>query len=208
MNKGLFITLEGAEGVGKSTQMAFIADVLTQSGRTVVETREPGGTATGEAIREIVLNNKELNISAETELLMIFSARAQHVSEIILPALERGDTVLCDRFTDATYAYQGGGRGIAEDRIRILENWVQAQLRPDLTLLFDAPVETGLGRASKRSAADRFESETMAFFEKVRQAYLALAVAEPERFVIIDATPDINEVQRTIKQELEAKGLC
>lgn len=204
----MFITLEGIEGVGKTTHMQFIAALLEQAGHQIVQTREPGGTRTGEAIRELVLNAKELDISSETELLMIFSARAQHLDEIIRPALRQGKTVLCDRFTDATYAYQGGGRGIEKTKISILEDWVQGPLRPDLTLLLDADVELGLERARKRGEADRFESETVNFFKAVRQSYLDIASQDAARVVVIDASKTIAEVQESLKQKLQERQLC
>lgn len=204
----LFITLEGVEGVGKSTHMAFIAEKLRAGGHTVTLTREPGGTAAGEAVREILLHGKEMHIAAETELLLIFSARAQHLEEVIRPALSRDELVLCDRFTDATYAYQGGGRGIAKEKIKRLEAWVQEGLKPDITILLDAPVEIGLARANQRSSADRFESETVAFFERVRQSYLAIAKDEPQRVHLIDANKPLEAVQQDIADLLRAKQLC
>ena len=208
MKKGLFITLEGIEGVGKSTHAVFIAELLQNNGHEVTLTREPGGTGTGEAIREILLHHKVENIADATELLLIFSARAQHLDEVIRPALAKNTSIVCDRFTDATYAYQGGGRGLGKDKIRLLEDWVQEGLKPDLTLLFDAPVVTGLSRAKKRSAADRFESETIAFFEQVRSAYLDIARAEPERVYVIDASQSLQQVQADISELFKRKGLC
>ena len=208
MKKGLFITLEGIEGVGKSTHAVFITELLQNNGHEVTLTREPGGTGTGEAIREILLHHKVENIADVTELLLIFSARAQHLDEVIRPALAKNTSIVCDRFTDATYAYQGGGRGIGKDKVRLLEDWVQEGLKPDLTLLFDAPVATGLSRAKKRSAADRFESETIAFFEQVRSTYLDSARAEPERVYVIDAAQSLQQVQADISELFKRKGLC
>lgn len=208
MKKALFITLEGIEGVGKSTHAVFIVELLQNNGHEVTLTREPGGTETGEAIREILLHHKAGNISAATELLLIFSARTQHLDEVIRPALAKNKTIVCDRFTDATYAYQGGGRGLGKDKVRLLEDWVQEGLKPDLTLLFDAPVATGLSRAKKRSAADRFESETIAFFEQVRSTYLDIARAEPERVCVIDASQSLAQVQADISELFKEKGLC
>ncbi len=208
MKKGLFITLEGIEGVGKSTHAVFIVELLQNNGHEVTLTREPGGTETGEAIREILLHHKVENIADATELLLIFSARAQHLDEVIRPALAKNTSIVCDRFTDATYAYQGGGRGLGKDKVRLLEDWVQEGLKPDLTLLFDAPVATGLSRAKKRSAADRFESETIAFFEQVRSAYLDIARAEPERVYVIDASQSLQQVQADISELFKRKGLC
>ena len=208
MKKGLFITLEGIEGVGKSTHAVFITELLQNNGHEVTLTREPGGTGTGEAIREILLHHKVENIADVTELLLIFSARAQHLDEVIRPALAKNTSIVCDRFTDATYAYQGGGRGLGKDKVRLLEDWVQEGLKPDLTLLFDAPVATGLSRAKKRSTADRFESETIAFFEQVRSTYLDIARAEPERVYVIDAAQSLQQVQADISELFKRKGLC
>jgi dTMP kinase len=208
MSDGLFITVEGIEGVGKTTQMEFLETLLNEQGKDVIVTREPGGTRTGEAIRELLLHSKDINISDTTELCLMFAARAQHLDEVIRPALASGQIVLCDRFTDATFAYQGGGRGINVDRIRILENLVQDSLRPNLTLLLDAPVKTGLERAHKRSDADRFEQETIEFFDKVRSEYLSIAKAEPDRVMVIDATVSIDAVQKNLRAALESKGLC
>ncbi len=200
---GLFITLEGGEGVGKSTQLTHVADWFRQQGRQVTTTREPGGSRAGEAIRKILLRQDDVAISAETELLLIFAARAQHLIEVIRPALAAGQVVICDRFTDASYAYQGAGRGIALEHIAQLEHWVQDDLRPDLTLLLDAPAELGLERAGRRGSADRFEAETLAFFQAVREAYLDLARSEPERVVVIDAGRDEATVRRDIQAVLE-----
>jgi dTMP kinase len=202
MSRGLFITLEGGEGAGKSTSLDFVRQLIERSGREALVTREPGGTALGEKIRELLLHGRD-GISPDTELLLMFAARAEHLAQVIRPALERGACVLCDRFTDATYAYQGGGRGVPEARIRVLEDWVQQGLRPDLTLLLDIPVEQGLTRAGKRSAPDRFEREQREFFERVRGAYLAIAAREPQRIRIIDASRDIPAVQAQLRAALE-----
>lgn len=208
MTTGLFITLEGIEGVGKSTQAGFIRQLLEKAGHTVVATREPGGTETGEAIRSILLEGRALAIDDITELMLIFSARAQHLQEVIRPALARGELVLCDRFTDATYAYQGGGRGVPRERIAVLEEYVQGGLKPDYTFLFDAPVEVGLSRANHRSRADRFEAETERFFEQVRRAYLELAQAEPDRIHVIDAEPAEEQVRKSLQALLRRLELC
>jgi dTMP kinase len=205
MTTGLFITLEGIEGVGKTTQIDYVGELFRQNGKVVTITREPGGTSVGEAIREILLNRKDLDITVETELLLMFAARAQHLKRIIEPALARKEIVICDRFTDASFAYQGGGRGIPGEEIQKLKMWVQNGLEPDLTLLLDAPVEIGLARAGKRSEPDRFESETLHFFESIRQEYLLMATAEPERICVIDAVPDLESVQRQIHDTLLAK---
>ncbi len=199
---GRFITVEGSEGVGKSSNLDFIESLLIGAGKTVVRTREPGGTELGERLRAILLDAKQQNICDDAELLLMFAARAQHLAEVIRPALAAGNWVLCDRFTDATYAYQGAGRGIPFERIAVLEQWVQGDLRPDLTLLLDMPVADGLARAGARSAPDRFEREQAAFFERVREGYLQRARQEPERFRIIDASPPLPEVQAQIRAAL------
>jgi len=202
---GRFITIEGIEGVGKTTNIDFIHALLNEAGRDVVLTREPGGTPIGEDIRELLLGHKHEGMSDDTELLLMFAARAEHLHKVIRPALADGKDVLCDRFTDATYAYQGGGRGISIDHIAILENWVQGELRPDLTLLLDVPVAVGLDRAGKRSAPDRFEKEKHDFFERVREMYLQRAKAEPKRYRIIDASQPLDDVQSQIQAELQAE---
>lgn len=194
MKQGIFITVEGGEGAGKTTMMDRMVDWLVAQGRRVVRTREPGGTELAEKLRQILLDKSNVGLSGQAELLLMFASRAQHLDEVIRPALQRGDTVLCDRFTDATWAYQGGGRGLPLDDIAVLERLVHGDLQPDLTLLLDLPVEQGLQRASKRGEADRFEEESRAFFERVRQAYLRRAAAAPERFAVIDASGDLDEV--------------
>jgi dTMP kinase len=198
MARGLFITLEGGEGAGKSTSLAFIEAWLRQAGRNVLVTREPGGTEAGERIREILLHARELAMQPETEMLLMFAARAEHLARVIRPALERGQVVLCDRFTDATYAYQGGGRGIPDARIAAIESWVQGELRPDLTLLLDLPVEVGLKRANSRSDPDRFERENLEFFERVRAVYLARAAREPQRVRVVDAAQPRESVEQQL----------
>lgn len=204
MTKSLFITLEGSEGVGKTSNMEFIKTLLTERGIGFVETREPGGTALGESLRSMLLGEEYKGMSDDTELLLMFAARAEHVAQVIRPALEKGQWVLCDRFTDATYAYQGGGRQLDIQRIEGLENWVLGELRPDLTILLDAPVEVGRERAGKRSAPDRFEQERDAFFNRVRASYLARAEAEPERIKVVDASQELVSVQLQIKQIMQA----
>ncbi len=198
MTTGLFITLEGGEGAGKSTQLAYIRQRIEAADIPLHVTREPGGTPLAEQIRALLLDHREESMASDTELLLMFAARAQHLAQLIHPALARGEWVLCDRFTDATYAYQGGGRGIDFARIAVLEDWVQGELRPDLTLLLDLPVEVGMARAGQRGDLDRFEREQRDFFEHVRAAYLARAEQEPQRFRIIDASQDITGVQRQI----------
>jgi len=203
MQQALFITLEGVEGAGKSTLMEFIADLFSKTGQEVIQTREPGGTKTGEQIRNILLDSNNIGLTNDTELLLMFAAREQHLQEVIKPALSSGKVVICDRFTDASYAYQGGGRGIEQSRIQILETWVQQGLKPDLTLLFDVDVEIGLRRAGKRSEADRFEKEETAFFERIRSCYLARAKNEPERFRIIDSAQSYDNVKQQIHDILQ-----
>ena len=201
---GCFITLEGGEGAGKSTSMDFIRHHLEAAGKKVCMTREPGGTPLGEAVRDLLLDTRFEGMAADTELLLMFAARAEHLQQVIHPALARGEWVLCDRFTDATYAYQGGGRGIPRARIGMLEEWVQQGFQPHLTLLFDLPVELGLARAGERGEPDRFEREQRTFFDKVRQAYLQRAEAEPQRFRVIDAAQDYQAVQAQLARELDA----
>jgi len=200
--KSLFITLEGTEGVGKTSNLEYIKSLLDQAGIEYIVTREPGGTPMGEALREMLLGEAFKGMSDDTELMLMFAARAEHVAQVIEPALQKGQWVLCDRFTDATYAYQGGGRQLDMERIRGLEQWVLGDLKPDLTLLLDAPVEIGRERAGKRSAPDRFEQERDAFFNRVREAYLARAKAEPGRIKVIDASVELEAVQQQIAQVL------
>ena len=209
MTRGKFITLEGGEGVGKTTNLAFIKDYLEQHNITVVVTREPGGTELAEKIRQLLLDTKSEVVSEQAELLMMFAARAQHIKHVIEPALTHGKWVLCDRFTDATYAYQGGGRNMKISTIKWLENMVQGPLRPDLTLLLDAPVEIGIERVRKRGAADRFESEKISFFDSVRRAYLLQAELYPERIKLIKANQPLADVQRAITDVIRILlGLC
>ncbi|MEY3787024.1 MAG: hypothetical protein RIQ94_674 [Pseudomonadota bacterium] len=198
MTRGKFITLEGGEGVGKSTNMAFIKNYLFQHKISVVVTREPGGTVLAEKLRQLLLDKNSEVISDQAELLMVFAARAQHIKHVIEPALAKGEWVLCDRFTDATYAYQGGGRNMRISAIEWLENMVQGALRPDLTLLLDAPVEIGIERARSRAEFDRFESEKISFFEQVRRAYLLQAELHPDRIKLIKANQPLVDVQRAL----------
>jgi dTMP kinase len=197
---GKFITLEGVDGAGKSTHLGFVADWLRAQGREVVVTREPGGTPLGETLRELLLHRE---MDADTELLLMFAARQEHLARLILPALARGAWVVSDRFTDASYAYQCGGRGIAMERIAALEAWVQRGFRPDLTLLFDVPPEVAEARRSAARAADRFEREADPFFSRVRNAYLDRAQAEPTRIQVLDARHSIAELQAEIAQLLQ-----
>ncbi len=198
MSRGRFITLEGSEGAGKTTQLAFIQAYLEAAGKPVVITREPGGTPLGEQIRALLLSHNHEGMSVDAELLLMFAARAEHVHRVIAPDLRAGRWVVCDRFTDATYAYQGGGRGVPESRIAALESWVLGTLRPDLTLLLDLPVEIGLARRSAGGEADRFEREERAFFERVAQAYRGLAETNAGRYRLIDASRDIAAVEADI----------
>ncbi len=203
MVRGKFITLEGTEGVGKTTNLQFIKTLLQQHGLPVVATREPGGTLLGEKIRQLLLDPDTELLSEQTELLLVFAARAQHLKHVIEPALAQGNWILCDRFTDATYAYQGGGRNMKASTIEWLENWVQGNLRPDLTLLLDAPVNVGMERAKIRPGeADRFELEGQHFFEHVRRAYLLQYELHPERIRLIKANQPLAEVQRAIMDAL------
>lgn len=202
MSEGKFITLEGSEGAGKSTAMQAVQDWAQESGIDFVLTREPGGTPLAEKIRDLLLDKDHTAMCDDTELLLMFAARAQHLNELIIPTIAKGQWVLCDRFTDATYAYQGGGRGIADDRIVQLEQWVQGGLRPNLTLLLDLPVEQGLARAGERGDLDRFEQEQISFFERVRTAYLGRAKQYPDQFRIIDACMSIEEVRQQIYKVL------
>ncbi|UAW96954.1 dTMP kinase [Halopseudomonas nanhaiensis] len=191
---GMFITFEGPEGAGKSTNLTIFAEALARAGCPALLTREPGGTPVAEQIRGVLLADHEEPVNPDAELLLVFAARAQHLHALIRPALEEGRVVISDRFTDATYAYQGGGRGIDPLRIAALEEWVQGSLRPDLVVVFDVPVEVGLERARARNALDRFEREPTAFFESVRGTYLSRAAADPTRYRVIDASGELPEV--------------
>jgi dTMP kinase len=200
---GKFISIEGIEGAGKSTQIAFIESYLTAQNKAVVLSREPGGTALGEQIRSLLLTPRDEGISDDAELLLMFAARAEHIAQVIRPALARGDWVICDRFVEATFAYQGGGRGIAPRRITQIADWTLQGLTTDLTLLFDLPVALGLSRvASRNEATDRFEQEKADFFEKVRANYLSQAHAKPSRIKIIDASHSLEKVQQSVATEL------
>jgi len=200
---GKFITFEGIEGAGKTTGLEYVADYLAQYNISVLQTREPGGTQLGEAVRRILLDAAQDKMVPDAELLLIFAARAQHIRQVIRPALAAGQWVLCDRFTDASYAYQGAGRSLDKTRIARLAAWVQQGLMPDLTLLLDIPAELGLTRARQRSAPDRFESETVHFFNRVRAEYLRLATHERERITQIDATQSLSQVQHHLRQALQ-----
>ncbi|MCK7543229.1 dTMP kinase [Marinobacter bryozoorum] len=198
MSRGRFITFEGTEGVGKSTQLETARSALEAAGIEVLVTREPGGTPMAEAIRELLLAPRQESVNSMTELLLMFAARAQHLHERIVPTLEQGTWVLCDRFTDATYAYQGGGRGVPQQQIAALEQLVQGDLRPDHVILLDAPVEVGMARARSRSAPDRFEREQAAFFQRIRDCYLERARLQPLRYHVVDAAQPLADVSRQV----------
>lgn len=204
MQRGKFLTIEGTEGVGKSTNLAFVRDWLVARGLEVIVTREPGGTPLAEEVRGLLLSKRDEPVDETAELLLVFAARAQHLAQVIKPALARGAWVLSDRFTDATYAYQGGGRGLSKTVIEELEQLVQGDLRPDLTLILDIDVELGLNRARQRGELDRFESETIGFFERVRAAYRQRAQVAPERYALVDAGKTLLEVQAEIDRVLTA----
>lgn len=200
MTRGRFISLEGGEGVGKTSALGCLSEAIESLGVDLVVTREPGGTALGERLRELLLGPS--TIRPEAELLLIFAARIQHVHDVIEPALQAGRWVLCDRFVDASYAYQGGGRQVSTDAIRMLENWALAGLEPDLTLLLDASVEVGLDRVQNRGVSDRFESAGVAFLERVRTAYLRRAWEFPDRIAVVDAARSLELVQRDLVARL------
>lgn len=202
MKPGAFITFEGIEGAGKSSNINFAGALLKKAGKPLMLTREPGGTPLGEALRELLLGHQHDGMSFKAELLMMFAARAQHLDSKIIPAIERGEWVVCDRFTDATYAYQGGGRLLDTSTISALEALVQGQRRPDLTILLDLPVALGLERAGQRSTPDRFEQQQHDFFERVRAAYLQIARRDPQRVKVVDASLPLEQVQQQIKSLL------
>lgn len=200
MHRGKFITVEGIEGVGKSTNIHFLSGLIEENGFSVFRTREPGGTPMAERIRELLLEHGEEPMTDIAELLLFFAARSLHISNAIRPALDAGQWVVCDRFTDASRAYQGNGRGLNQKKISTLADWVQEDLQPDLTILLDAPAEVGMDRAGRRGAADRLEIEKTDFYARVREGYLALAESEPDRFAIIDASLPLDQVQAAIKE--------
>jgi dTMP kinase len=197
---GRFITFEGIDGAGKSTHIGFVTELLKDAGKTVVSTREPGGTAVGETLRELLLHEK---MHLETEALLMFASRREHIAQVIAPALARGDWVLSDRFTDASFAYQGGGRGLPLDKLDRLEQWVHPQLQPDLTLLFDVPLAVARERLDATRTLDKFESEQEAFFERCRNEYLRRAAEHPGRIAVIDSTRSIDEVRAALRVVLE-----
>jgi dTMP kinase len=204
MALGKFITIEGTEGVGKTTNMAFVQDYLQQQGIDLLVTREPGGTPLAEQLRELLLAKRDERVDPTAELLMVFAARAQHLNSVIKPALAAGQWVLCDRFTDATYAYQGAGRSLPIDTIAKLEQLVQGELRPDMTFILDIDVKLGLERAGRRGELDRFETEEIGFFERVRTMYQQRAAAAPDRYRVIDAGQPLEKVQQDLSTELKA----
>ena len=204
LNKTKFITIEGTEGVGKSTNIEFMLNYLHENSIDSIVTREPGGTENAEKIRDILLNSNNEQVPEIAELLLFFSARSFHVSNAIIPALQNGKSVICDRFTDATIAYQGYGRGFDISQINMLSSWVLADLKPDITILLDAPAHIGMQRTMNRGYRDRMESEDISFYERVRQGYLKLAIEQPNRFQVIDATQSLQEVQADIKNHLDS----
>jgi dTMP kinase len=197
---GKFITFEGIDGAGKSTHLAFVADLLKASGKSVVVTREPGGTPLGEKLRELLLHEK---MHLETEALLMFAARREHLAQVIEPALARGDWVISDRFTDASFAYQGGGRKLARNKLEALEQWVHPHLQPDLTLLFDVPLDVARARLDATRELDKFEQEKAEFFEATRQEYLRRAAQFPHRFKLIDSTLAIADIRKQLEKIIE-----
>lgn len=202
MQKGKFITLEGIDGAGKSTHLKWIANYLTNKGIRVLTTREPGGTELGENIRGLLLDHRQI-MHAETEALLMFAARREHLDKLILPALDQGNWVISDRFTDASYAYQGGGRGVSIDKLQILENWVQGQFQPDLTFYFDLSIEVARLRMQSIKIADRFEKEQNDFFHRVRAAYITRAKQFPERMQVLDASRSIDDITHQLEKVLQ-----
>ncbi len=203
MERGKFITIDGVEGAGKSTQITFICDYLKAKGVKVILTREPGGTDVGEKIRTLLLSNSTGKMHADTELMLMFAARNEHIQNKIMPALKQGDWVLSDRFTDASYAYQGGGRGLDVERIAQLEQWVLQDFIPDMTLLLDVPVEIGMSRVESRGKKDRIELEATDFFNRVRQAYIDRSEQFPERIKLIDSSQTVEHTKQQIKVILD-----
>ncbi|PXW89860.1 thymidylate kinase [Nitrosomonas sp. Nm84] len=202
MTQGKFITLEGIDGAGKSTQLAWIIELLQRAGLQTVVTREPGGTLLGEQLRALLLD-KSIAMHAETEALLMFAARREHLDKVILPSLAQGQWVISDRFTDASFAYQGGGRGLDSEKLAILEHWTQGTLQPDLTLYFDVPVDVGQQRVSQIKVSDRFEQEQTDFFQRVRAAYLTRAKQFPDRIKQIDSSQSLSEVKIAVEQVLQ-----
>ena len=202
--RGKFLTVEGIEGTGKSTNIDFLTDMIEARGHVVMRTREPGGTPMAEGIRQLLLGNDQEPVPDIAELLLFFASRSLHLQNAIIPALERGEWVVCDRFTDASRAYQGSGRGLDMDRIERLAEWVQDGVEPDLTVLLDAPAELGLQRAAARGNADRMDSQAISFYQRVRAGYLDLAKQHPDRFVVIDASGTLEQVRASIETEMQS----
>ncbi len=200
--RGKFITVEGIEGVGKSTNIEFLSAIIADRGFSVLRTREPGGTPMAERIRQMLLEHGEEPLPDIAESLLFFASRSLHICNTIRPALAAGRWVVCDRFTDASRAYQGHARGLGLDRINLMADWVQEDLQPDLTILLDAPAEVGRARATKRGEADRLDAEDASFYQRVRDAYLSLAAAEPGRFAVVDASQELAQVQAAIAVEI------
>ena len=200
---GCFLTFEGGEGAGKSTNLDYVRDRLEAAGIPLLLSREPGGTALGEQIRALLLTPENKGMSSDAELLLMFAARAEHLHKVIIPALQRGTWVLCDRFTDATYAYQGGGRGIPSERIAVLEDWGQGGFQPHMTILFDLPIDVGMQRAGQRGELDRFEQEDVSFFEAVRASYRERARQHPRRFRVVDASLELDAVRQQLDEILD-----
>lgn len=199
---GKFITVEGIEGVGKSTNIDFLSSIIEAHGFNVLRTREPGGTPMAERIRQMLLEHGEEPLPDIAELLLFFASRSLHINNKIRPALAAGQWVVCDRFTDASRAYQGHGRGLGLERINLLAEWVQEDLQPDLTLILDAPAEVAMARTEKRGEADRLDSEETGFYQRAREGYLGLAAAEPDRFAVVDASQELAQVQAAIAVEI------
>jgi dTMP kinase len=204
METGKFITVEGIEGVGKSTNVVHLTKAIEARGFPVITTREPGGTPMAERIREMLIEHGDEPMSDVAELLLMFASRSLHVNNVIVPALASGTWVVCDRFVDASRAYQGGGRGLPMEAIDEIATLVLGDLKPDVTILLDAPVDTGMSRADKRGAPDRIETERAAFFERVRDCYLGLAASDPDRFVVVDATADMDTVRASVESIITA----
>lgn len=201
--RGRFITLEGGEGAGKSTQIRTVCDWLTAQGREVMQTREPGGTPMAEAIRALVLQDWDEGVDATTEVLLMFAARARHIQALIEPALAAGKDVVCDRFVDSSFAYQGGGKQLPLQRLQQLEDWVLGALKPDLTLILDLPVEIGLARAQARGDVNRFEAESVAYRQRVRDLFLQRATQAPQRYAVLDASQPLEAVRAAVIRTLE-----
>lgn len=203
MERGKFITVEGIEGTGKSTNIGFLTSLIESNGFEVMRTREPGGTPMAEKVRQLLLDHDQEPVPEIAELLLFFAARSLHLRNAIVPALEDGKWVVCDRFTDASRAYQGSGRGLDAERIEQLADWVQEGMEPDLTILLDAPAEIGMQRAAERGAGDRMDSQELSFYRRVRAGYLELAEQHPDRFAVVDASQSLQQVQASIKVEID-----